>query len=88
MIHHFIDHVDLGDDGLPPGFLHQGPDVAYSQTNQEVHDDNGEQEDIGSKEQMGSAYELNKIQGKLKNYFYNDLLASIPLDIIHWCSRF
>ena len=56
MIHHFIDHVDLGDDGLPPGFLHQGPNVADSQTNQEVHDDNGEQEDIGSKEQVGSAY--------------------------------
>ena len=40
MVHHFIDHVDLGDDGLPPGFLHQGADITDSQTNQEVHDDN------------------------------------------------
>ena len=40
MIHHLIDHVDLGDDGLPPGILHQGPNVTDSQTNQEVHDDN------------------------------------------------
>ena len=61
MIHHFIDHVDLGDDGLLPGNLHQGSDVTNSQTNQEVHDDNWEQEDIGSKEQVGGAC-LNKIK--------------------------
>ena len=50
MVHHLIDHVYLGDDRLSPGDLHQGPDVTDSQTNQEVHDDNWEQEDIGSKE--------------------------------------
>ena len=64
MVHHFIDHVDLGDDGLPPGFLHQGPDITDSKTNQEVHDDNWEQEDICSKEQVGSAYQFNKRQIK------------------------
>ena len=43
VIHHFIDHVDLRNDRLPSGILHQGPDVTDSQTNQEVHDDNREQ---------------------------------------------
>ena len=55
MIHHFIDHVDLGDDGLPPGDLHQGSNVTDRQTDQEVHDHNREQEDIRSKEHISSA---------------------------------
>ena len=55
MVHHFIDHVDLGDDGLPPGFLHQGPDITDSKTNQEVHDHDREQEDIRSEEHINSA---------------------------------
>ncbi len=55
MIHHLIDHIDLGDDGLPPGDLHQGSNVTDRQTNQEVHDHNREQQDIRSKEQVGSA---------------------------------
>ena len=55
MIHHLIDHVDLRDDGLPPGDLHQGSNVADCQTNQEVHDNDREQQDICSKEEVGSA---------------------------------
>ena len=55
MIHHFIDHVDLGDDRLTPGNLHQGPDVTDCQTDQEVHDHNREQEDIRSKKHISSA---------------------------------
>ena len=55
MIHHLIDHVDLRDDGLTPGNLHQGPNVTDCQTDQEVHDHNGEQEDIRSKEHISSA---------------------------------
>ena len=55
MIHHLVDHVDLGDDGLPPGNLHQGPNVTDCQTNQEVHDHDREQEDIRSEEHISSA---------------------------------
>ena len=73
MIHHFIDHVDLGDDGLLPGDLHQGPNVTDSQTNQEVHDDNWEQEDIGSKEQVGSAWGEGKVL-----HFQNNLTTMLP----------
>ena len=55
-VHHLVDHVDLGDYRLPPGNLHQSSDVTDCQANQEVHDHNGEQEDVASKEQMGSAW--------------------------------
>ena len=54
-VHHVIDKLNLGDDWASAGALHQGLDVADSQTNEEVHDDNWEQEDISSKEQVGSA---------------------------------
>ena len=57
MIHHFIDHVDLGDDGLPPGDLHQGSNVTDRQTDQEGNDHNREQEDIRSKEHISSAWQ-------------------------------
>ena len=57
-VRHLVDHVDLGDDGLPPGDLHQGSDVTDRQTNQEVHDHDREQQDIRSKEQVGSALEV------------------------------
>ena len=48
-VHHLIDHVDLGDYWLTPGNLHQSSDVTDCQANQEVHDHNGEQEDVASK---------------------------------------
>ena len=54
--HHVIDKLNLGDDRAPAGALHQGLDVADSQTNEEVHDDDGEQNNIGSEEKVGSAW--------------------------------
>ena len=57
-IRHLVDHVDLGDDGLPPSALHKGPNVTDRQTNQEVHDNDGEQSDIGSEEKVGASCKI------------------------------
>ena len=57
-VRHLIDHVNLGYDGLLSGALHQGLDVTDSQTNEEVHDDDGEQNHVGSKEKMGGSYKF------------------------------
>ena len=54
-VHHIIDQVNLCDDGSSFGALHQGLDVTDSQANEEVHDDDGEQNDVGSKEKVGSS---------------------------------
>ena len=55
-VHDITNQVDLGDDRLSSGNCHQGIDVTDSQTNQEVHDDNGEQDDIGDKEEVSSTF--------------------------------
>ena len=55
-VHHVIDKLNLADDWASAGALHQGLDVADSQTNEEVHDDDGEQNNIGSEEKVGSAW--------------------------------
>ena len=57
-VHDITDQVDLGDDGLSSGNCHQGIDVTDSQTDQEVHDDNGEQDGVGSKEEMCSTFKI------------------------------
>ena len=54
-VHYIIDQLNLCDDGLSAGTLHQGLDVTHSQANEEVHDDDGEQNDVGSKEEVGSS---------------------------------
>ena len=47
-VHHIIDQVYLSDDWYSAGAVHQGLDVTDSQANQEVHDDDGEKNDVGS----------------------------------------
>ena len=54
-VHHVIDQGNLSDDRFSAGALHQSLDVTYSQTNEEVHEDDGEQNDVGSKEKVGSS---------------------------------
>ena len=67
-VHHVVDELNLGEDRSSAGVLHQGLDVTYGQTNEEVHDDDGEQNDVGSKEKvLGSCtIELTELR---KNYF-------------------
>ena len=60
-VHDITNQVDLGDDRLSSGNCHQGIDVTDSQTNQEVHDDDGEQDGVGSKEEMCSASMIENI---------------------------
>ena len=60
-VHHIIDQLNLWDDGSSAGALNQGLDVTDSQANQEVHDDDGEQNDIGSKEEVGGSWEITFI---------------------------
>ena len=45
----------MGDDRSSAGALHQSLDVTDGQTNEEVHDDDGEQSDIGSEEKVGGS---------------------------------
>ena len=54
-VHHVIDQVNLWDDWPSAGALHQGSNVTDSQTYEEVHDDDGEQNHVGSKEKMGGS---------------------------------
>ena len=46
------------DDGPSAGVLHQGLDVTDGQANEEVHDDDREQNDVGSKEKVGSSCKI------------------------------
>lgn len=76
-VHHVVDELNLGEDRSSAGVLHQGLDVTYGQTNEEVHDDDGEQSDVGSEEKvLGSCtIELTELR---KNYFgftYNKRLT-------------
>ena len=48
----------MGDDRSSAGVLHQGLDVTDGQTNEEVHDDDGEQSDIGSEEKVGASCKI------------------------------
>ena len=57
-VHHIIDQVNLCDDGPSAGVLHQGLDVTDGQANEEVHDDDREQNDVGSKEKVGSSCKI------------------------------
>ena len=63
-VHHIIDQVNLWDDRFSAGALHQGLDITDSQTNEEVHYDDWEQNDVGSKEEVGSSCKFQlKYQG-------------------------
>ena len=63
-VHHILDQVNLWDDRFSASTLHKGLDVTNSQTNEQVHDDDGEQNDVGSKEEVGSSYKFPlKYQG-------------------------
>ena len=50
-----MDHVNLADDGASLSVLHQGTNVTDGETNEEVHDYDGEQNDIGSKEEVSGS---------------------------------
>ena len=78
-VHHIIDQVNLSDDGFSAGTLHQGSNVTDSQANEEVHEDDGEQNDVGSKEKVGGSCKFPlKYQrhSKFTLYFIFDIIKS------------
>ena len=73
-VHHIIDQLYLCDDGLSAGALHQGLDITDSQTNEEVHYDDWEQNDVGSKEEVGSSCKCPlKYQNHMKYFQFISL---------------
>ena len=74
-----MDHVNLADDGASLGVLHQGTNVTDGETNEEVHDYDGEQNDIGSKEKGSGSYILNQVSriDSLLNLFNKRLTCKL-----------
>ena len=54
-LHHVVNQVNLGDDCLPLCFFHEVFNVSHSKANQKVHDYNGKESDVGSKEEVGGS---------------------------------